>query len=65
MIKNILPVDFDFNYSIWSRRGISESTENKFGIHITIHTIGYYLKSFLISLFKNQLKELIRGMKEK
>jgi hypothetical protein len=24
MIKNILPVDFDFNYSMWSTRAMAE-----------------------------------------
>jgi transposase len=44
MIKNNLPVDFDLNYSTWSRRAISELTENKFGLHIAIRTMGDYLK---------------------
>jgi transposase len=52
MIKNSISVDFDHNYSIWSRRAISELTENKFGIHIAIRIIGDYLMSWNFSPLK-------------
>jgi transposase len=52
MIKNNLPVDFDLNYSIWSRKEITELTENKFGLDIAIRIMGDYLKRWNFSYQK-------------
>ena len=60
MISNNFPVDFDLNYSVWSRKAIAELAENKFGIHLAIRTMGDYLKRWSFS-HKNQQKSLSEG----